>query len=109
MSAWLNIIGAMDTALVGLLGGIQVTFTPNGGAPQLIKGLIMTPAMLENLMPGFNPGASVVRLFVGSADMAALDPIPQTGDTITIDTVVYVIQEPNVDVVGGAVLNLRIT
>jgi hypothetical protein len=104
--AFSDIVNAMDTACLAAFG-TPVTFTPQGGSgPQQITGIIQTPAMAEDYVPGSVQGTSVVRLFVRFAN---LNPPPQHGDTITINGIVYDVMEVEADVEGGAVLKLRTT
>jgi hypothetical protein len=67
-------------------------------------GIIQTPAMAEDYVPGGVQGTSVVRLFVRFASIA---PPPRGGDTVTINGTIYAVQEVAVDTHGGAVLKLR--
>ena len=57
-------------------------------------------------VPGSVQGTAVVRLF---ARFANLSPPPRQGDTITLNGIVYDVQEVAVDIEGGAVLKLRTT
>jgi hypothetical protein len=87
--------------------GIPATFTPqDGSGAQQITGIIRTPAMGEDRLPGASLGAAVVRLFVQFASIA---PAPRHGDLITINGVVYAVVELDVDTQGGAVLKLRVS
>ncbi len=102
--AWNDLVATMDTGLIAVFG-VPVTFTPqDGSGPQQISGIIQTPAMAEDYVPGSLQGPDVVRLFVY---FASLVPSPQHGDTIAINGRVYNVEEVSVDVAGGAVLNLR--
>ena len=99
-----NLAEAADLACLAAFG-IPATFTPqDGSGAQQITGIIRTPAMAEDYLPGGNPGTSVVRLFVRFVD---LTPKPQHGDTVTINGTTYNVFEVEADVVGGAVLKLR--
>ncbi len=103
---WSDLVNAMDTACLATFG-IPVTFTPqdDSGAQQ-ITGIIQTPAMAEDYVPGGVQGTSVVRLFIGFAGTV---PSPRGGDTVTINGTIYAVQEVAVDAHGGAVLKLRTT
>ena len=103
---WSDLVNAMDTACLATFG-TPVTFTPqDGSGAQQITGIIQTPAMAEDYVPGSVQGTSVVRLFVRFASIA---PPPRGGDTVTINGTVYAVQDVDVDTQGGAVLKLRIT
>ena len=103
---WSDLVSAMDTACLATFG-IPVTFTPqDGSGAQQISGIIQTPAMAEDYVPGSVQGTAVVRLFVRFASIA---PAPRSGDTITINGSVYDVLEVAVDTQGGAVLKLRTT
>jgi hypothetical protein len=103
---WSDLVNAMDTACLATFG-IPATFTPqDGSGAQQINGIIQTPAMAEDYVPGSVQGTAVVRLFVRFAGIA---PPPRSGDTITINGTVYDVQEVAVDTQGGAVLKLRTT
>ena len=104
--AFSDLVNAMDSACLAAFG-TPVTFTPqDGSGPQQITGIIQTPAMAEDYVPGSIQGTSVVRLFVRFAN---LNPLPQHGDTITINGKTYNVNEVEADSQGGAVLKLRTT
>lgn len=104
--AFSDLVNAMDTACLAAFG-TPVTFTPqDGSGPQQVAGIIQTPAMAEDYVPGSVRGASVVRLFVRFAN---LTPQPQHGDTIAINGIVYDVVEVEADIEGGAVLKLKTT
>ena len=103
---WSDLVNAMHSACLATFG-IPATFTPqDGSGAQQINGIIQTPAMAEDYVPGSVQGTAVVRLFVRFAGIA---PSPRSGDTITINGTVYDVQEVAVDTQGGAVLKLRTT
>lgn len=103
--AWSDAVSQMDATLLAVFG-IPVTFTPqDGSGAQQITGIIQTPALAEDYVPGSVQGTAVVRLFVRFASIA---PQPGHGDTIAINGRTYVVQEVDVDVEGGAVLKLRV-
>ena len=102
--AWSDLVNIMDTACLAMFG-TPVTFTPqDGSGPQEISGIIQNPAMAEDYVPGSIQGTSVVRLFVRFANIA---PLPQHGDMIAINGIVYDLWEVEADLEGGAVLKLR--
>jgi hypothetical protein len=104
--AFSDLVNAMDAACLAAFG-TPVTFTPqDGSGPQQITGIIQTPAMAEDYVPGSVQGTSVVRLFVRFAN---LNPLPRHGDTIAINGIVYDVLEVAADTEGGAVLKLRTT
>lgn len=102
--AWSDFVSKMDARLLAVFG-IPVTFTPqdDSGAQQ-IQGIIQTPALAEDYVPGSVQGTAVVRLFVA---FAGITPQPRHGDNITVNGRTYVVQDVDVDVEGGAVLKLR--
>jgi len=102
--AWNDLINALDTTCLHVFG-IPATFTPqDGSGAQQITGIIRTPAMGEDTIPGGVQGVSVIRFFVQFSKIA---PAPQHGDTVTINGITYVVAEVDVDVHGDAVLKLR--
>jgi len=104
--AFSDLVNVMDTACLAAFG-TPVTFTPqDGSGAQSITGIIQNPAMAEDYVPGSVQGTSVVRLFVRFAN---LSPLPQHGDTITINGIAYTVVEIEADTEGGAVLKLRTT
>jgi hypothetical protein len=104
--AWSDAVSQMDATLLAVFG-IPVTFTPqDGSGAQQITGIIETPALAEDYVPGSVQGTAVVRLFVR---FAGITPSPQHGDTIAMNGRVYVVEEVEVDIEGGAVLKLRIS
>lgn len=105
MAAWTNLIEMLHRAALGAFG-VSAIWTPQGtGTATPITGIIQKPGQMEDVFPG-SAGSSVVRLFVAFSDFS---PEPQHGDTVTLAGGVYVIQEIDVDIEGGAVLKLRIT
>ncbi len=102
--AFSDLVNAMDTACLDAFG-TPATFTPqDGSAAQQITGIIQNPAMAEDYIPGSVQGTAAVRLFVR---FAAITPPPRQGDMITLNSIVYDVQEVAVDMEGGAVLKLR--
>ena len=103
---WSDLVNTMDSACLSTFG-TPATFTPqDGSGAQQITGIIQTPAMAEDYVPGSLQGTAVVRLFIRFAVIA---PAPQHGDTVTINGVTYNVAEVEVDTQGGAVLKLRTT
>jgi hypothetical protein len=100
----------MQDACVATFGlganAVTAQFTPqdNSGVQQ-IDGIIETPAMEEDRIPGSPSGASVVRLYV---QLAAITPTPKRGDVITINGVHYDIADVAADRIGGGCLKLRV-
>ena len=103
---WSDLINRMDSACLTVFGA-PITFVPqDGSGAQQIAGIIQSPAMAEDYVPGSVQGTSVVRLFVRFANIT---PPPQRGDAVTIAEISYCVQEVEADTQGGAVLKLRIT
>ena len=105
---WGSALSFLDSSVVKTLGGVPATFTPqDGSGDQTINGLIKTPAMEEDFVPGSLQGTSVVRFWVKITDIT---PAPQNGDVVTLNGVEYAVQvPPDVDSQGGATLKLRAT
>ena len=62
--AFADLVNALDAACLATFG-MPATFTPqDGSGAQQITGIIQTPAMAEDYVPGSVQGTSVVRLFV---------------------------------------------
>ena len=102
--AWSDLVDKLDTTTLKVFG-IPATLNPqSGGSPIPLTGIIQTPAMAEDFIPGSTQGVTVVRFFVRYAD---LSPQPQKGDTLTLNGVTYSVFEVAVDVEGGAILKLR--
>ena len=103
---WSDLVNTMDSACLSTFG-TPATFTPqDGSGAQQITGIIQTPAMAEDYVPGSLQGTAVVRLFIRFASIA---PSPQHGDTVTINGTTYNVVEVEADTQGGAVLKLRTT
>jgi hypothetical protein len=103
--AWTDLINVLDTACLATFG-VPATFTPqDASGAQQITGIIRTPAMGEDTIPGSIQGVAVVRFFVR---FSKITPAPQHGDTVTLNGITYVVAEVDVDVNGDAVLHLRI-
>ncbi len=94
----------LDSSCISILGGVPATFTPQGGSAQTITGLIQSPSMAEDFIPGGAQGVNVLRLFV---QYSTITPAPKRGDGVVINTTSYVIGEVDVDTQGSGVLKLR--
>lgn len=92
----------------GLAGdNVIVTFIPqDGSGAQTIDGIVQNPNQYEDAMPGGTKGTTVVHLFV---QYSTLTPAPSKGDVISINGKNYFIQNPDVDLAGGAILKLRLS
>ena len=102
--AWSDLMASLDTSCLAVFG-TPVTFIPqDGSGAQSITGIIQTPAMPEENMPGSVQGTDVIRLFVR---FASITPQPRFGDVVAINGVAYTVQEVAADTQGGAVLKLR--
>ena len=102
--AWSDLVNIVDAACLATFG-VHATFTPqDGSGAQQITGIIRTPAMGEDTIPGSIQGVSVVRFFV---QFSKITPAPHHGDTVTLNGITYVVAEVDVDVHGDAVLKLR--
>lgn len=90
----------------GLNGdGVSIAFTPqDGSGTQNIDGIVKKPPLEEEYLPGRNPGAAVMHLFVRFTEIT---PNPQRGDVIAIGARTYVVADVTVDTAGGAALKLR--
>ena len=103
-----GLVKQMDDTCLSSFGlsqeGIVVLFTPQGGVPQQIDGIIENPAMAEDFVPDSLQGTGVVRLFIRFVDIT---PFPQKGDSISINGVSYEVQDDPVDLEGGSCLKLR--
>ena len=108
MPSWDHALSALNSAVITSLGGIPVTFTPqDGSGNQAISGLIQTPSMAEDYIPGSVQGVNRIRLFVR---FSVLSPLPKKGDSLTVNGISYFIDgDPLVDSQGGAILILTAT
>ncbi len=102
--AWSDLVSVLDSTCLATFG-IPATFTPqDGSGAQAVTGIIKTPAMGEDTIPGGITGVSVIRFFV---QFSKITPAPQHGDTFTINGITYVVAEVDVNIRGDAVLKLR--
>lgn len=108
MSAFSSLTTSLHTTCLAEFGIPAVLHSQNAGDVQII-GIIQTPSMAEDFVPGSTEGVNVMRLFVDFRALSALIPYaaPATGDTITINGNDYTIGNVNVDVEGGAILKMR--
>ena len=110
MSDWPALESSANAVMIATFG-VPATFTPqddSGGwlDPQAIVGIVMRPAMLEDLPPGFGSNTSNLRFWV---NFPTISPSPRHGDQIGFNGMTYIVQEVEADIGGGAVLKLRTT
>ena len=79
--------------------GRDVTFTPQVGAPSVVRGDLQTGVQPEAVAPGV-----YVLLFVKKSSFA---PLPEAGDEFTVDDSIYKIVKKEDDGVGGLRMLLR--
>jgi len=79
--------------------GRDVTYTPQVGAPSVVRGILQTGVQPEAVAPGV-----YALLFVKKS---SLSPLPEPGDEITVDDSIYKIVRKEDDGVGGLRLLLR--
>lgn len=108
MSDWPTINASVNAVMIATFG-VPATFTPQDGAggwlaPQTILGIVMRPAMPEDVPPGYGTGTANLRLWV---NFETISPPPQHGDQVAFNGTTYLVQEVDVDIDGGAILKLR--
>ena len=79
--------------------GRDVTYTPQVGAPSVVRGILQTGVQPEAVAPGV-----YALLF---AKKSSLSPLPEPGDEITVDDSIYKIVRKEDDGVGGLRMLLR--
>ena len=79
--------------------GRDVTFTPQVGAPSVVRVILQTGVQPEAVAPGV-----YALLFVKKS---SLSPLPEPGDEITVDDSIYKIVKKEDDGVGGLRMLLR--
>ena len=79
--------------------GRDVTFTPQVGAPSVIRGILQTGVQPEAVAPGV-----YALLFVKASSFS---PLPEPGNEITVDSSIYKIVKKEDDGVGGLRMLLR--
>ena len=79
--------------------GRDVTFTPQVGAPSVVRWILQTGVQPEAVAPGV-----YALLF---AKKSSLSPLPEPGDEITVDDSIYKIVKKEDDGVGGLRMLLR--
>ncbi len=108
MSNWSDLESAANAAMIATFG-VSAIFTPQDGfggwlKSQTVAGVLMRPALLEELPPGLGPGTIHLRFWV---DLKGISPPPQRADRITFEGTAYLVHEIEADIGGGAVLYLR--
>ena len=101
-STFAALVETLDTTCLSTFGVGAVLYPQTGGTINF-SGIFEPPAMLEEIMPG--AGVAVVRFFCRFVD---LNPLPQIGDVVSINSVTYDVFDVLVDSMGGASLKLRI-
>ena len=79
--------------------GRDVTYTPQVGAPSVVRGILQTGVQPEAVAPGV-----YALLF---AKKSSLSPLPEPGDEITVDDSIYKIVKKEDDGLGGLRMLLR--
>ena len=79
--------------------GRDVTYTPQVGAPSVVRGILQTGVQPEAVAPGV-----YALLF---AKKSSFSPLPEPGDEVTVDDSIYKIVRKEADGVGGLHLLLR--
>ena len=79
--------------------GRDVTYTPQAGAPSLVRGILQTGVQPEAVAPGV-----YALLF---AKKSSLSPLPEPGDEITVDDSIYKIVRKEDDGLDGLRMLLR--
>jgi len=79
--------------------GRDVTYTPQVGAPSVVRGILQTGVQPEAVAPGV-----YALLFVKKSSFS---PAPEPGDEITVDDSIYKIVRKEDDGVGGLRMLLR--
>ena len=79
--------------------GRDVTYTPQVGAPSVVRGILQTGVQPEAVAPG------VYALLFATA--SSFSPAPELGDEVTVNESVYKIVKKEDDGVGGLRMLLR--
>ena len=79
--------------------GRDVTYTPQLGAPSVVRGILQTGVQPEAVAPGV-----YALLFVKKSSFS---PAPEAGDEITVDNSIYKVVRKEDDGVGGLRMLLR--
>ena len=79
--------------------GRAVGFTPQVGAPSVVRGILQTGVQPEAVAPGV-----YALLF---AKKSSFSPAPEPGDEITVDNSIYKVVRKEDDGVGGLRMLLR--
>ena len=79
--------------------GRDVTYTPQVGAPSVVRGILQTGVQPEAVAPGV-----YALLFVKKSSFS---PLPEPGDEITVDNSIYKIVKKEDDGLGGLRMLLR--
>ena len=98
MSDWASLMSAQNDACLRTFGR-DVTYTPQAGAPSLVRGILQTGVQPEAVAPGV-----YALLFVKKSSISSL---PEPGDEITVADFIYKIVKKEDDGEGGLHLLLR--
>ena len=98
MAAWASLVHKLNEQVLATFGQ-QVTYSPQGGVPFSLTGILETATRQEEAAPG-----TYAVLFVKTS---AFDQPPEWGDEVTVGNSVYKVIDLEADAAGGLILRLR--
>lgn len=98
MADWSSLLGSLNAAAVAAFGR-EVLYSPQDGPPFTLPAIFEATREAEE-----NTLGVYAAVFVRAADLSV---VPQRGDSLTVDDVVYMVYDIQVDQGGGLVLRLR--
>jgi len=98
MAGWAAMMDRLNEQVLTTFGR-EVTYSPQGGTPFPVTGILETATRLEDSAPG-----TYALLFVKAS---AFDQPPERGDEVTVGNSVYKVVDLEADAAGGLILRLR--
>ena len=98
MSDWASLMSGQNDACLRAFGR-DITYTPQAGAPFVVRGILQTGVQPEAVAPGV-----YALLFVKKSSFS---PLPEPGDEITVADSIYKLVKKEDDGEGGLHLLLR--
>jgi hypothetical protein len=98
MAGWASLMDKLNEQVLSTFGQ-QVTYSPQGGTPFPVTGILETATRPEDSAPG-----TYAVLFVKAS---AFGQPPERGDEVAVGSSVYKVVDLEADAAGGLVLRLR--
>jgi hypothetical protein len=100
--AFSDLVAALDNTCLSTFSIPAMWQPQTGGAPVAISGIVKPLPLLEEMQAGSAAGVTNVYFFIHM-----MPPSPQRGDTLTLNTVNYNVQDVLTDSEAGTTLKLK--